>query len=533
MKRQNRSATIFNNVMGPIGVGPSTSNTCGPCRVAYLSGKLCEGTLKKARIVFPADGGYSSPNGKGMRSDYAFAHGLLGRLPDSPAPLLEAFHELERQNVEIEFVVDETLPSGGAHLMSVLELTDVNEVCTKVCGLSKGGGIIELIGIDDFQVSIGGEYNMLLVFARGNSTEAAGLVEELTQKYPELAAYEYEISEAADRTLFLFPTYELFEDEKLQEIKRMAAVERACVLPAILPVVVKPQPQLPFSDAAELEAYCGRGATLTEAAVAYEKAVSGWDEKRIHEFAFSAVKAMRNAVSCGLQPGLTFDGIVNPFASKMMERQEERAFNDGIVTKAAIYSLAIMEYSNASGVIVCMPTAGAAGVVAGALLAAAEQLKSSDDAVVKAILAAGAVGISISEDNDFCGGVYGCQAEVGCASCMAAAGLVTLAGGTAQQAMNAASMALQNMLGLICDPVCGLVQVPCFSRNMSAAANAIVCSNASMLGFDGVIPLQDAFEAMKSSGSQLPAVLKGCGGGLCATARGKQLLKEYGESEKI
>lgn len=86
MEQSKQKATIFNNVMGPVGIGPSTSNTCGPCRVAYLSAKLCRGPLKEAEIVFPAEGGYSSPNGKGMRSDYAFAHGLLGRLPDAGAP---------------------------------------------------------------------------------------------------------------------------------------------------------------------------------------------------------------------------------------------------------------------------------------------------------------------------------------------------------------------------------------------------------------------------------------------------------------
>ena len=139
-------------------------------------------------------------------------------------------------------------------------------------------------------------------------------------------------------------------------------------------------------------------------------------------------------------------------------------------------------------------------------------------------------GISISEDNDFCGGVYGCQAEVGCASAMAAGALTVLAGGTTGQAMNAASMALQNMLGLICDPVCGLVQVPCFSRNMGGIANAVVCANMSLLGFDGVMHLQDAFEAMKSSGRCFPTGLKGCGGGLCDTPTGRELLARFSKA---
>lgn len=527
MKQCKQTATIFNNVMGPVGVGPSTSNTCGPCRVAYLSGKLCRAPLKRAEIIFPAEGGYSSPNGKGMRSDYAFAHGLLGRLPDADFPLLDAFDDLKAAGVELRFSVDPSLEAGGEHLLSLLRLTDAEGETTVVRGLSKGGGIIELTEIDGIPVSIGGEYNLLLVFTEKKA--AAGLTEELRGIWPELSEYEASCSGEGDRALVLIPTYEPLAPEKLERVRGMAAVRRACVLPAILPVVVLPRPEPPFGNADELSGYCARtGASLAEAAVSYERSVSGWSEERIRAFALFVVNAMRSAVRHGLEPGLRFDGIVEPFAARMMDGLKKTpVIDDGIVSRAAAYSLAVMEYSNASGVVVCMPTAGASGTVAGALLAAAERLGSTDREIEDALLAAGAVGVSISEDNDFCGGVYGCQAEVGCASSMAAAALAVLQGGTTEQAMNAASMALQNMLGLICDPVCGLVQVPCFSRNMSAVANAIVCANAGVLGFPGTIPLQDAFEAMKSSGASMPVELKGSGGGLCRTRQGRCLLERY------
>ena len=241
---------------------------------------------------------------------------------------------------------------------------------------------------------------------------------------------------------------------------------------------------------------------------------------------------MENAIRGGMDARLRYDGITSPLASQLFRVYGENGspISDGIVTRAALYSLAIMEYSNASGVVVCMPTAGASGTIGGVLTAAAESLGSSREQVIDALLAAGAIGVSISEDNDFCGGVYGCQAEVGCASAMAAGALTVLAGGTTGQAMNAASMALQNMLGLICDPVCGLVQVPCFSRNMGGIANAVVCANMSLLGFDWVMHLQDAFEAMKSSGRCFPTGLKGCGGGLCDTPTGRELLARFSKA---
>lgn len=528
MKNEHPVPTIFNNVMGPIGVGPSTSNTCGPCRIAYLSGKMVRGDLKEAEIIFPADGGFSSVNGKGMRSDYAFIHGLLGRLPDDEAPLLDAFSDMRDRGIQFKFTVDANMDSRGEHLIAKLRLTDDSDEVTEIIGLSKGGGIIELISIDGFAVSIGGENNLLLVWAEDINAQA--LAERIKNKYAQMREYPHTVASNGKRSLLIFPVYSRAEETLQQEVAGMEGVSRVCSLPAILPVVVRANVNPAFTDARELDDYCDRtGKTLTQAAIDYEKEVSGWTEEQVRAYAEKALQAMEKAIRGGSDARLLYDGIASPSANKLIGKYEKTGspISDGIVTRAAIHALAIMEYSNASGVVVCMPTAGASGTIGGVLTAAAESLNSSREAVIDALLAAGAVGVSISEDNDFCGGVYGCQAEVGCASSMAAAALAVLAGGNAKQAMNAASMALQNMLGLICDPVCGLVQIPCFSRNMSGVANAVVCANMSLLGFDGVMHLQDAFEAMKSSGHCLPVELKGCGGGLCCTSTGKALSKKY------
>ena len=530
-KTEHQIATIFNNVMGPIGVGPSTSNTCGPCRLAYLGGKTVRGNLKEAEVVFPADGGFSSSNGTGMRSDYAFAHGLLGRLPDDGASLLSAFEDMKDRGIGLRFIVDPEMDSRGEHLIAKLRLTDDAGETTEMLGLSKGGGVIELISLDGFEVSIGGETNLLLVWT--DEKNAPVIAELLKEKYAALREYPCTVASDGDRRLLLFPTYRLAEKEFLTEIGGLDGVSRVCALPAIMPLVVRAGARPPFGDARDLEAYCERnGKTLSCAAVDYETEVGGWTEERVKAFVDGAFQAMENAIRGGMDARLRYDGITSPLASQLFRVYGENGspISDGIVTRAALYSLAIMEYSNASGVVVCMPTAGASGTIGGVLTAAAESLGSSREQVIDALLAAGAIGVSISEDNDFCGGVYGCQAEVGCASAMAAGALTVLAGGTTGQAMNAASMALQNMLGLICDPVCGLVQVPCFSRNMGGIANAVVCANMSLLGFDGVMHLQDAFEAMKSSGRCFPTGLKGCGGGLCDTPTGRELLARFSKA---
>lgn len=523
---EERIATIFNNVMGPIGVGPSTSNTCGPCRIGYLSRLIAGEKLKRVCVRFPSDSGYATPNAYGMRSDYAFAHGVAGNLPDADALLLEAYRELEKQGISLKYSVSDQISSRGEHLLDVMELVDDQGNQTEVWGISKGGGAIEIIRINGFSVSITGAENLLLIYT--DCEKAQPLQRTLRSLYPELTEYSGKLCVDGNKALLLLPMYRIAPEQMLAQIAAMEGVTKVTALPAILPVVVRPNVRLPFKNADELTQYCAEDRSLVQAAVDYESAVSGWSPEQIRGFAAKALKSIRSAIHGGLNPSLQFDGIIPPSASKMIRNaQAGIALEDGIVSKAALYALAIMEYSNASGVVVCMPTAGASGTVGGALVAAAEKLGASDQQVEDALLAAGAVGVSITEDNDFCGGVYGCQAEVGCASAMAAAGLVTLAGGRAEEAINAASMALQNMLGLICDPVCGLVQVPCFARNMAGVSNAVVCANMSMLGFPAVIPLQDTFQAMKRSGEILPMTLRGCGGGLAETKTGKCLLHSY------
>jgi L-serine dehydratase len=192
--------------------------------------------------------------------------------------------------------------------------------------------------------------------------------------------------------------------------------------------------------------------------------------------------------------------------------------NAGILNTMILYVTALMEVKSAMGVIVAAPTAGACGALPGAVIAAAEGLGRPEEDIVAALLAAGMIGVFIAAHAGFAAETCGCQAECGAGSCMAAAGLVTLAGGSARQATDAASMALQNVLGLICDPVANRVEVPCLGRNVLAATNALACANMALGGYDAVIPLDEVIAAMGRVGRSLPAELRCTGrGGLSAT----------------
>lgn len=203
-----------------------------------------------------------------------------------------------------------------------------------------------------------------------------------------------------------------------------------------------------------------------------------------------------------------------------------RLLDGGILNRMILYVTALMEAKSAMGVIVAAPTAGACGGLPGACIGAAEAMGLSGTEMARAMLAAGLIGVFIAARATFAAEVAGCQAECGAGSAMAAAALVALAKGTVDQAVGAASMALQNVLGLICDPVANRVEVPCLGRNVMAASNALACANMALAGFDAVIPLDEVIETMDRVGKSLPGELRCTAlGGLSITATSQAIEK--------
>lgn len=184
--------------------------------------------------------------------------------------------------------------------------------------------------------------------------------------------------------------------------------------------------------------------------------------------------------------------------------------------KAITYAMAVLETNASMGLIVAAPTAGSAGIVPGLLLALQEEYHFSDKELIQALYNAGAIGYLAMRNATVAGAVGGCQAEVGVASAMAASAAVELMGGTPQQSLNAASTVLMNMLGLVCDPVGGLVEYPCQNRNAAGVANALIAAEMALAGIPQLIPLDEMIAAMYSVGRKLPAELRETALGGCA-----------------
>jgi L-serine dehydratase len=190
-----------------------------------------------------------------------------------------------------------------------------------------------------------------------------------------------------------------------------------------------------------------------------------------------------------------------------------------------------MEVKSSMGVIVAAPTAGACAALPGAVIGMADERGLTELDMAKAMLAAGLIGVFIAARWTFAAEVGGCQAEGGAAACMASAALVEMAGGTLAQSVTAASTALQNMLGLICDPVANRVEVPCLGKNILAASNALACANLALAGFDPVIPLDEVIDAARQISQQMPRELRCTGlGGLAVTPASRAIAERLAGS---
>lgn len=237
------------------------------------------------------------------------------------------------------------------------------------------------------------------------------------------------------------------------------------------------------------------------------------DEKLKH-----VLSIMKNAAFRPItQPGKSIGGLIGGEAKKVFEHTKTPNNVCGsMLSKAIAYSMAVLEINASMGLIVAAPTAGSSGVLPGVLLALQEEHHLSDESLYNGLLNAGAIGYILMRNASVSGAEAGCQAEVGAASAMAASAIVEIMGGTPEMCLDAASLALSNLLGLVCDPIAGLVESPCQSRNAIGVANAITSAELSLSGISHPIPFDEMAEAMLRVGKSLPFELRETAIGGCA-----------------
>jgi len=290
-----------------------------------------------------------------------------------------------------------------------------------------------------------------------------------------------------------------------------------------------------FRNVAELvEKAQSQGISIAEVMIQQEMEFAELTREAVVARMERNLDVMEQAVDKGLAGVQSLSGLTGGDAVLMQQYiAKGKTLSGPFILDAVSKAVATNEVNAAMGMICATPTAGSAGVVPGTLFAVRETLKPTREQMVNFLFTAGAFGFVVANNASVSGAAGGCQAEVGSATGMAAAALVELAGGTPEQSAHGMAIALKNLLGLVCDPVAGLVEVPCVKRNAMGAAVAMVAADMSLAGIKSRIPADEVIEAMYRIGQVMPSALRETArGGLAATPTGKKLAEEiFGEKQ--
>lgn len=276
------------------------------------------------------------------------------------------------------------------------------------------------------------------------------------------------------------------------------------------------------------------GKPISELIIEQECQMSGLPREKVWNKMKYNLETMRDAVKKGRSGNGVFSstGLTGGEAVKIKKYIEKGHTLSGDTIMTAVQNaVATNEVNAAMGVICATPTAGSSGTLPGVLFLLEKRLNLTEEQMIHFLFTAGGFGMVIANNAEIAGATGGCQAEVGSASAMGAAAAVEAAGGTAEQSAQALSIAMSNLLGLVCDPIAGLVEVPCVKRNAIGAGNALIAADMALAGCTSVIPADECIDAMKKVGHQMPASLRETGiGGLAGTPTGQAIkTKIFGE----
>lgn len=501
---------IFNDVIGPIMRGPSSSHTAAAWRAAKICMNILDEPLSKAVIDFDKDGAWA-PNYREQGTTIGIEGGLLGlEMSDDRIKHTEQIAKAEGISILYEINSYQT-----SHVNTFrLKLTGVHGKQTQVTAISIGGGSFEITAIDDFKVNINGGYYELLL--RGINDDI--LLQDVASFFANHKSASETFNDNQRLINIKFSTE--ISAEVIAQLKESVSLDELIITQPVLPIISGNESELPFSTVASLIEFAEKESLdLGALGLRYEKHQSGLTDAQVVSKMKSVVEIIESSIETGLA-GTYYEDRILPQQSHLIDkaRKKKKILENSIVNKIIANVSAIMESKSAMEVVVANPTAGSCGVVGGVLRAVADDIGASNDELIEAYFATGVVGVYFAMGPGFSAEEHGCQVECGASAGMAAAGIVQLFGGTAKQGIDAASMAIQNMIGLVCDPIADRVEAPCLGKNVSAAVNALSSATMTCAGYNALIPLDEVIETVSSVSSQMPSCVKCTGkGGLAIT----------------
>lgn len=515
--------SIFNDVIGPVMRGPSSSHCAASVRIGRIARDLMDGNIRNIRISFDPNGSLATTH-DAQGSDMGLFGGFLGWEAQDPR-LPESHIHIEEAGINVDIVIESY---GASHPNTYQMVLENGEEAHELTAISTGGGMIEVIAIDGAPVNMAGDYFETLVYATEGIEGIALFLQE------NLAADEIAVRIGPERS-FVEIKGQAFPEEGV--LYQLQAKFPGCVIKKIapvLPVMSRKDLSVPFITCDEMLQYnVDKQLDLWELAVHYESARGNISGEEVFEKMRTIVRIMKNSIQEGLA-GTEYEDRILGCQSKGFQEKMARGqlLDGGMLNRIILYITAMMEVKSSMGIIVAAPTAGSCAALPGTLIAAVETMDVSEELLVKGMLAAGIIGVFITTHATFAAEVGGCQAECGSGSGMAAAGLVTMAGSDTAHALSAASMALQSTLGMICDPIANRVEAPCLGRNVIAGSNALSCANMALADFDALIPLDEVIETMDKVGQNMPnEVCCTALGGLSITKTSKEIEKRLSEKK--
>jgi L-serine dehydratase len=507
--------SIFNDVIGPVMRGPSSSHCAAALRIGRLARDLMDAQIEDVLVEFDRNGSLPTTH-ETQGSDMGLFGGLMGWDADDER-LPRSFRTLREAGVRIRIAtVDASDPHPNTYRLTLRGAREKHVLRA----ISTGGGMIEVLNVDGFEVSMFGDCFETLLWMCGNGPDLARRLATMVDADAVL------LHEAGGEHLVEVKARAFVSEQTLAKLNGEFDIRVVKRLSPVLPVLSHRDTHVPFTTCADMLRYdSDRNTPLWKLAVEYEVARGGLTEAEVISRMMDIVRILRRSIAQGIGGTHHDDRVLGHQSGRFNDLMKAgRLLDGGVLNRIVLYVTALMEVKSSMGVIVAAPTAGACAALPGAVIAMAEEMGLEEIEMAKSLLASGVIGVFIATRWTFAAEVGGCQAEGGSAACMAAAALVNMAGGTLAQSVAAASMAFQSMLGLICDPIASRVEAPCLGKNVMAASNALACANMALADYDPVIPLDEVIETARRVAGQMPRELRCTAlGGLSITPTSKAI----------
>ncbi len=511
--------SIF-DVIGPVMVGPSSSHTAGAVKIGLVANQILGEAPKIVKITLF---GSFAKTGKGHGTDKAILAGLLGLKPeDKRISQIKTLAKQKNIDYSIEFA-DDTDESLHPNTVKI-ELNSDNDKL-EIWASSLGAGKVEVWKINDFRCSIDGTAPAVLIWHRDMPGIIGKVATILGENKINIGRFHSSRIIPGGSALITAIVDQLPNEEILKHISRIDGItEIKLIKPADTP-----KPENKFIIPRELLEKKHSADELVDNILTLESKTTCSSKEDIKSRLKQLLEIMHESLAEGRNDhSLSSSNLVgteHTIWAKFIGN--DRNILNTVLNDVIRDALALASYNAKMGRIVSLPTAGACGIVPSTLINIAKHNNITEDTLIDGLLIAGFIGAIIGTYGSLSGAECGCQAECGSAAAMAAGGVCAMFGCDSEVIYNAAALALKNHLGLTCDPVCGLVEVPCVKRNAFSAISAVVSAQLAMSGIKSIIPFREVVDVMYKTGKMIsPALRESAEAGLAKTPTACKLAKE-------